>query len=198
MDASAVHPEAYPVVTKILDRNNLPIQGIMGNTEVLRELKPQEFTDERFGLPTVIDIIKELEKPGRDPRPEFKTAKFKEGVEKIEDLKVGMELQGVITNVTHFGAFVDVGVHQEGLLHKSQLSNRYINDPREVVRVGDIVNVTLVEIDIARKRISLTMCKSTSKETLPEKKQKTAIESPASSHLALALNKALDKKSRKK
>lgn len=192
LDASAVHPEAYPVVNQILQKQNTTINQIMGNTELLSKLKPQEYTDDRFGLPTVVDILKELEKPGRDPRPVFKMATFKEGIEELKDLKVGMELQGVITNVTHFGAFVDIGVHQDGLVHKSQLSDRYINDPREVVRVGDIVEVTVVEVDIPRKRVSLTMCKP--KEIAASTKSKARTSKPTTdSHslLALALGKAL-------
>lgn len=195
LDASAVHPEAYPVVEEILSQCGTSIKNIMGNAELLKSLNPKAFIDEKFGLPTIKDIIKELEKPGRDPRPEFKMASFKEGIDHMEDLQPGMELQGVITNVTHFGAFVDVGVHQEGLVHKSQLANRYVEDPREVVKVGDIVEVTVVEVALSRKRISLTMCRSeeltkSSQKTKQEKKQEV---SDSHSVLALALGKALRK-----
>ncbi|MBA2653523.1 MAG: RNA-binding transcriptional accessory protein [Gammaproteobacteria bacterium] len=191
LDASAVHPEAYPVVQNILHKMNATINGIMGNTSLLKALNASEYTNDQFGLPTVVDIIKELEKPGRDPRPEFKMAIFKEGVEKISDLKVGMELQGVITNVTHFGAFVDIGVHQDGLVHKSQLANRFINDPREIVRVGDIVEVTVVEVDASRKRISLTMVKIKNEVKEPKKKKMVDVTRDNDSLLALALGKAL-------
>jgi uncharacterized protein len=157
LDASAVHPEAYPVVEKILKKLESEITTLIGNGEVLRKLSPKEFTDEKFGLPTVTDILKELEKPGRDPRPEFKTAVFQEDVHELSDLKVGMVLEGVVTNVTEFGAFVDIGVHQDGLVHKSALADRYVKDPREVVHVGKIVKVRVLEVDLPRKRISLTM-----------------------------------------
>lgn len=179
LDASAVHPEAYTVVKKILSKSNAEICSIMGNKVILSSLHPQDFTDDQFGIPTVKDIIKELEKPGRDPRPEFKAATFKEGIETLDDLAKGMVLQGVITNVTYFGAFVDIGVHQDGLVHKSQLSSRYIEDPREVVKVGDIVQVTVVDIDKARKRINLSMlpAKDSSKTTLKEDKKESKTKS---------------------
>lgn len=157
LDASAVHPEAYPVVDKIVDTTAVAVNDIIGNTELLKSLSPDTFTSDEFGLPTVKDILKELDKPGRDPRPEFKTAAFKEGVETISDLKPGMILEGVVSNVANFGAFVDVGVHQDGLVHISALTNKFISDPREVVKAGDIVKVKVLEVDVARKRISFTM-----------------------------------------
>jgi len=157
LDASAVHPEAYPVVERILARVHADVKSLMGNREALKGLSPSQFTDERFGLPTVQDIFAELEKPGRDPRPEFKTAKFEEGIETLNDLKVGMVLEGVVTNVANFGAFVDIGVHQDGLVHISALSDRFVKDPRDVVRTGQTVKVKVLEVDIARKRVALTM-----------------------------------------
>ena len=156
LDASSVHPEAYPVVERILAAGGKPVKQIIGDTAFLRSLKPSQFTDERFGEPTVRDILKELEKPGRDPRPEFKAATFADGVEDIRDLKPGMVLEGVVSNVAAFGAFVDIGVHQDGLVHISALSDRYVKDPREVVKAGDIVKVKVLEVDVARKRIALT------------------------------------------
>ncbi len=157
LDRSAVHPEAYPVVEKIAAKNDRGIEQVVGDAGFLKKLAANDYVDDHFGLPTVTDIISELEKPGRDPRPEFKTAEFKEGVETMDDLKPGMILEGVVTNVTNFGAFVDVGVHQDGLVHISVLSNSYVADPRDVVKAGDIVQVKVVEIDLPRKRISLTM-----------------------------------------
>ncbi|MFC4060464.1 Tex family protein [Planomonospora corallina] len=157
LDASSVHPEAYPVVRRILSATGGEITRLIGNTSVLRSLKPQEFVDDTFGLPTVTDILAELEKPGRDPRPAFKTATFAEGVEKISDLVPGMLLEGVVTNVAAFGAFVDVGVHQDGLVHVSAMSRTFVKDPREVVKPGDIVRVKVLDVDIPRKRISLTL-----------------------------------------
>ncbi|KQP38553.1 RNA-binding transcriptional accessory protein [Methylobacterium sp. Leaf104] len=157
LDASGVHPEAYPVVRRILAATGQPIQALIGNTGALRSLDPKKFTDASFGLPTVTDILSELEKPGRDPRPAFRTATFQEGVEKISDLKPGMRLEGVVTNVAAFGAFVDVGVHQDGLVHISMLADRFVKDPREVVKPGDVVRVRVVEVDPNRKRIALTM-----------------------------------------
>ena len=156
LDASSVHPEAYPVVERILAAAGKPVKQIIGDTAFLRSLKPAQFTDERFGEPTVRDILKELEKPGRDPRPEFKAAQFADGVEDIKDLRPGMVLEGVVSNVAAFGAFVDIGVHQDGLVHISALSDRYVKDPREVVKAGDIVKVKVLEVDVARKRIALT------------------------------------------
>ena len=157
LDASGVHPEAYPVVEKILQATAQSIQDLMGNASVVRQLDAKQFIDEQFGLPTVQDIFKELEKPGRDPRGEFKTAVFAEGVEEITDLKPGMILEGTVTNVTNFGAFVDIGVHQDGLVHISSLSDKFVEDPHQVVKTGDIVKVKVLEVDVPRKRIALTM-----------------------------------------
>lgn len=157
LDASGVHPESYPVVRRILEATKSDIKVLIGNTGVLKKLNPKDFTDETFGVPTVKDILSELEKPGRDPRPEFKTATFMDGVETISDLKPGMVLEGVVTNVAAFGAFVDVGVHQDGLVHISALSDTFVKDPRSIVKPGDIVKVKVLEVDIPRKRISLTM-----------------------------------------
>lgn len=157
IDASGVHPEAYPVVRRILAASKSNIGVLIGNTAELRNLKPKDFTDEKFGLPTVTDILRELEKPGRDPRPAFKAAEFKEGVETLKDLRPGMILEGVITNVAAFGAFVDIGVHQDGLVHISAMSKTFVKDPREVVKSGDIVRVKVLEVDVGRKRIALTL-----------------------------------------
>jgi uncharacterized protein len=157
LDASAVHPEAYPVVRRIGTTAGTGIAELIGNGTVLRKLRPQDFVDDSFGLPTVTDILAELEKPGRDPRPAFKTAAFKEGVEEMKDLRPGMLLEGVVTNVAAFGAFVDVGVHQDGLVHVSALSRSYVSDPRDVVKSGDIVRVKVLDVDLPRKRISLTL-----------------------------------------
>ncbi len=156
LDASSVHPEAYPVVERILAGSGRAVKQIIGDGAFLRALKAEQYTDEKFGLPTVRDILKELEKPGRDPRPEFKAAKFADGVEDIKDLRPGMILEGVVSNVAAFGAFVDIGVHQDGLVHISALSDKYVKDPREVVKAGDIVKVKVLEVDVARKRIALT------------------------------------------
>jgi uncharacterized protein len=152
-----VHPEAYPVVRKILAATKSDIKALIGNTEILRQVQPKNFVDENFGLPTVTDILRELEKPGRDPRPAFKAAVFMEGVETLKDLKPGMILEGAVTNVAAFGAFVDIGVHQDGLVHISAMSRTFIKDPREVVKPGDIVKVKVLEVDVARKRIALTL-----------------------------------------
>ncbi|MFJ4682135.1 Tex family protein [Streptomyces sp. NPDC088789] len=157
LDSSSVHPEAYPVVRRMVKTAGQEVAALMGNTSVLRSLRPGDFVDESFGLPTVSDILKELEKPGRDPRPAFKTATFKEGVEKLSDLASGMVLEGVVTNVAAFGAFVDVGVHQDGLVHVSAMSKTFVKDPRDVVKPGDIVKVKVLDVDIPRKRISLTL-----------------------------------------
>jgi uncharacterized protein len=157
LDASSVHPEAYPVVERIVARCGRAVTEIVGDAPFLRSLDPSQFTDERFGLPTVRDILRELEKPGRDPRGEFKTARFEEGVEDIRDLKPGMVLEGVVSNVAAFGAFVDLGVHQDGLVHVSALSERFVKDPREVVKAGQVVKVKVLEVDLPRKRIALTM-----------------------------------------
>ncbi|UGQ39248.1 Tex family protein [Rhodococcus aetherivorans] len=157
LDTSSVHPEAYPVVRRIVERNGGDVRELIGNTAVLRRLRPAEFVDDRFGLPTVTDIIAELEKPGRDPRPEFKTATFAAGVEKVADLKPGMVLEGVVTNVAAFGAFVDVGVHQDGLVHVSAMSRSFVQDPHDVVKSGEVVKVKVLDVDVPRQRISLTL-----------------------------------------
>ncbi|OON39339.1 RNA-binding transcriptional accessory protein [Izhakiella australiensis] len=157
LDASTVHPEAYPVVERIMDATRKTIKELMGNGDALRAIKAVDYTDERFGLPTVSDILKELEKPGRDPRPEFRTAQFAEGIDTLNDLQPGMILEGAVTNVTNFGAFVDIGVHQDGLVHISSLSDKFVDDPHKVVKAGDIVKVKVMEVDIPRKRIALTM-----------------------------------------
>ncbi len=157
LDASAVHPEAYPVVRRICERAGKGIRELIGDLPTLRRLDPTELTDERFGLPTVQDILAELQKPGRDPRPEFKTAEFKEGVETLKDLEPGMILEGTVTNVTNFGAFIDIGVHQDGLVHISMLADRFVKDPHEVVKSGDLVKVKVLEVDLPRKRVALSM-----------------------------------------
>ena len=157
LDASAVHPEAYPVVERIIAFAGRPVSAVVGDIGYLKRLKPSDFTDERFGVPTVNDIILELEKPGRDPRGEFKTARFQEGVEKISDLKRDMILEGTVTNVTNFGVFIDIGVHQDGLVHISAMSEKYVKDPRDVVKTGDLVKVKVMDIDLARHRIALSM-----------------------------------------
>ena len=157
LDSSAVHPEAYPVVRRIMERTGKGVAELIGNTAVLSSIRPADFVDDKFGLPTVTDIIAELEKPGRDPRPEFKTATFAAGVEKVADLKPGMTLEGVVTNVAAFGAFVDVGVHQDGLVHVSAMSHNFVKDPREVVKSGDVVRVKVLEVDTERQRIALTL-----------------------------------------
>jgi uncharacterized protein len=157
LDASAVHPEAYPVVENISRKAGQEITFLLKSPSILKDIKPEELITEKFGLPTIKDIFSELEKPGRDPRPEFKTAAFKEGVDKIQDLNPGMILEGVVTNVANFGAFVDLGVHQDGLVHISALANKFVKDPRDVVKVGEIVKVKVLEVDVARKRIGLSM-----------------------------------------
>ena len=157
LDASGVHPEAYSVVKRIAEKNGREVKSLIGDSPFLRSLKATEYIDDTFGLPTVTDIILELDKPGRDPRPEFKTAQFQEGVETLKDLKEGMILEGTVTNVTNFGAFIDVGVHQDGLVHISALSHSFVKDPREVVKAGDIVKVKVMEVDVQRKRIGMSM-----------------------------------------
>jgi len=157
LDLSGVHPETYPVIEKIIAAVGRPVHELVGNADVIRKLKPEAFADEKFGAITVKDILVELEKPGRDPRPDFKVARFNDGVEDIKDLQEGMVLEGTVSNVAQFGAFVDLGVHQDGLVHVSQLSNKFVNDAREVVKTGDIVKVRVIEVDLARKRIALTM-----------------------------------------
>gem|GEM_PF-3356107 len=168
LDASAVHPESYPVVERIVAAAGCPITGLIGNSSTLRKL----FVDAQFGLPTVRDILQELEKPGRDPRPEFKAARFADGVEDIKDLREGMILEGVVSNVAAFGAFVDIGVHQDGLIHISALSDTFVKDPRDVVKAGDIVNVKVLEVDVARKRIALT--RRLDDNTVPVQKENPA------------------------
>jgi len=157
LDASGVHPESYPVVHRISAASKSRIDALIGNAPVLRALSPESFVDDRFGLPTVTDILRELEKPGRDPRPAFRTAEFKAGIETLNHLEPGMVLEGVVTNVAAFGAFVDIGVHQDGLVHVSALSKTFVRDPRAVVKPGDIVRVKVLEVDKPRKRISLTL-----------------------------------------
>lgn len=201
LDASAVHPEAYDVVERIMSQQKKTFSDIIGNTDLLKKLQPEDYTDEKFGVPTVVDILKELEKPGRDPRPEFKTATFKDGIEELSDLKAGMILEGVITNVAAFGAFVDIGVHQDGLVHVSMLADRFVKDPNEIVKVGDIVKVKVLEVDLPRKRIQLTMrlnetpqANSTiPKTTVTNKKPKQNVVAQSESPFAKALQAALQK-----
>lgn len=203
LDASAVHPEAYVVIEKILMAQQKTIKELMGNTETLRVINPKEYVDEYFGVPTITDILKELEKPGRDPRPEFKTATFKEGVEKLSDLKTGLVLEGVVTNVANFGAFVDIGVHQDGLVHVSMLADRFVKDPNEVVKVGDVVTVKVLEVDPVRKRIQLTMrlteaapktnVKPPQKSAAPQKKNKPQQKQVTESAFGSALLDAMRK-----
>ena len=157
LDGSAVHPEAYPIVERIAKRYQRPVAELIGDSAFLKRLEPADYTDEQFGVPTVTDILHELDKPGRDPRPRFEFAEFREGVESLKDLELDMVLEGVITNVTHFGAFVDIGVHQDGLVHISAMSERFISDPREVVKAGDIVKVKVMSVDVPRKRVGLSM-----------------------------------------
>ena len=200
LDASAVHPETYSVVEAIMKDTGKSIRDVIGQTQVLRNLDPAKYTNEHFGLPTVTDILKELEKPGRDPRPEFKSLEYSVGVEKISDLEPGMRLNGVITNVANFGAFVDIGVHQDGLVHISQLSDTFVKDPREIVKTGDFVTVRVVEVDAARQRIALTMKSSIDPEqrkvTLEKASQKMPAnqkskqQSPAQNAMASAFAKA--------
>ena len=205
LDASAVHPEAYSVVERISRTTGKRIEELVGRSDVLRRLAPGDFTDERFGVPTVTDILSELEKPGRDPRPEFESVRFKEGVNEITDLSAGMRLEGVITNVTNFGAFVDIGVHQDGLVHISQLADTFVKDPREVVKAGDRVRVKVLEVDVARRRISLSMRSGSSvvgeggnrrkaekKTERPARKQPGKSASQSSGTMADALKRALD------
>lgn len=189
LDASAVHPEAYAVVQRILEKTQKSIQDIIGNTSMIRGLKPADYTDEQFGLPTVTDILSELEKPGRDPRPDFTTANFKDGVETIHDLSPNMILEGTVTNVANFGAFVDIGVHQDGLVHISMLADRFVKDPNEVVKVGDIVKVKVMEVDVQRKRIALSM--KLSETPAPATKQGNKPQKIKTKHNAPQLNNAM-------
>jgi uncharacterized protein len=156
LDNSAVHPESYPVVRRMAGQLNCDLKNLVGNAQLSQKLSAPDFVDSKFGLPTIEDILAELAKPGRDPRSEFRVAKFDDSVNKLEDLKPNLVLEGVITNVTHFGAFIDLGVHQDALIHISQLSNQFVSDPNEVVSVGDVVKVKVIEVDVARKRISVT------------------------------------------
>ena len=173
LDASAVHPEAYPVVEAIISTTGKSIRDLIGQSSFIRSLNPANYTNEHFGLPTITDILQELEKPGRDPRPEFKSVEFKAGIEKISDLKPGMRLEGVVTNVANFGAFVDIGVHQDGLIHISHLSDTFIKDPREAVKTGDMVHVKVLEVDVERKRISLSMKSTTDNEIIAVRPEQT-------------------------
>jgi len=172
LDASAVHPEAYPIIERILANTDKSVNTLIGDVKFLQALNPADYTDERFGLPTVTDILRELEKPGRDPRPEFKTPSFKEGVESIEDLEADMILEGVVTNVTNFGAFVDVGVHHDGLVHVSALSNNFVKDPHDIVKTGDVVKVKVLEIDLKRQRVALSMSFNEVKQEQRRRKEK--------------------------
>ena len=159
LDASAVHPEAYPLVQRIAESSSRDLRDLIGDSDFLKKLEPKKFTDEKFGEPTIRDILSELDKPGRDPRPEFTTATFQEGIEQVSDLKPGMMLEGVVTNVTAFGAFIDIGVHQDGLAHISELADKYVSDPREVVKAGDVVKVRVLDVDLKRNRVALTLKK---------------------------------------
>jgi len=170
LDASAVHPEAYKLVERISTRSNKPLADLIGDSPFIKTLRPDDYADDVFGVPTIRDILAELDKPGRDPRPEFKTAKFTDGVNEIKDLKTGMKLEGTVTNVTNFGAFVDIGVHQDGLVHISQLADKFVSDPREVVKAGQIVSVTVMEVDAPRKRIGLSMKSAPDYEGTREKR----------------------------
>jgi uncharacterized protein len=215
LDASAVHPEAYPVAARIVAACGRDIRALAEDGSPLKAIKPADFVDERFGLPTVRDIISELEKPGRDPRPAFKTATFAEGVRELDDLEVGMMLEGTVSNVAAFGAFVDIGVHEDGLVHVSQLADRFVKDPSEVVKAGDVVKVRVLDIDVKRKRISLSMRSEAEKPAKRDRSKAQARESgqdrptpvkparpnkpkpkPATSDsaLALALSAALSRK----
>ena len=205
LDNSAVHPESYPVVERIANSSGRQLNSIIGDVSFLRALKPQEFISETVGLPTIKDILSELEKPGRDPRPEFVTADFKEGVETIKDLEPGMILEGVISNVTNFGAFVDIGVHQDGLVHISALSNKFVKDPREVVKAGDIVKVKVIEVEVARKRIALSMRmddeigqKSSDRPSKPAAKQNMARQNPPSGSTMGSMGALLQQAMKKK
>jgi uncharacterized protein len=173
LDGSAVHPESYPIVKRIVAQLDQPVDKLIGNHNLLNALQPADYVDEHHGLPTVTDIISELHKPGRDPRPEFKAVMFKEGVETLRDLMPDMVLEGVVTNVTNFGAFIDIGVHQDGLVHISSLTDRFVNDPREVVKAGDIVRVKVLAIDLTRKRVSLTMRLTERADSPPSNQHRT-------------------------
>ena len=186
LDASAVHPEAYTVVNKVAKNTDTKLADLVGQSALIKQLKPTDYVDDAFGLPTIKDIFAELDKPGRDPRPEFVTAEFKEGVESIGDLYEGMLLEGVVSNVTNFGAFVDVGVHQDGLVHISQLADRFVKDPRDVVKAGDVVNVRVEEVDVKRKRIALTMKLTEAKATPNRRTNKPATKPQKSGNSVMA------------
>jgi uncharacterized protein len=207
LDASSVHPEAYGVAKKIVSACGRDVRSLMGDSAALKSLDPRVFVDERFGLPTVRDIIAELDKPGRDPRPEFRTATFADGIDDIKDLKPGMMLEGTVTNVAAFGAFVDIGVHQDGLVHVSQLADKFVKDPHEVVKAGDVVKVRVTEVDVPRKRIGLTMRKdggeapaprnNAQRDTKPVQKQNFTPrkqEQPSTGGFGAALLEAMKKK----
>jgi uncharacterized protein len=200
LDASSVHPEAYPVVEAIIGSTGKSIRDLIGQSQFLRGLNPANFTNEHFGLPTVTDILQELEKPGRDPRPEFKSVEFKAGIEKITDLEVGMRLDGVVTNVANFGAFVDIGVHQDGLVHISHLADTFVKAPRDAVKTGDMVKVKVLEVDVERKRISLSMKSNPeASDVRPERNNQKPVahkpkqQVPVQSSMANAFAKALKK-----
>lgn len=197
LDASAVHPEAYPIVQRILETTKLPIEKIMGNSEVISKLNPRDFVNDQFGLPTIKDILAELNKPGRDPRPAFKTAQFIDGIESIDDLKAGMVMEGVVTNVTNFGAFVDIGVHQDGLVHISEMANTYVSDPNKITKVGEIVKVKVVTIDKDRKRIQLTM-RLDDKPAIKKKSQTTTNNNQLTGSLQQAFSAILNNKKNEK
>jgi len=179
LDQSGVHPETYPLVERMLGVLNKPANDVMGRSDVIRALKPEAFADDRFGAITVKDVLAELEKPARDPRPDFKVARFNDGIEDIKDLQAGMTLEGTISNVAQFGAFVDLGVHQDGLIHVSQLANKFVNDAREVVKTGDIVKVKVLEVDLARRRISLTMKLDSKPVSAADRNANNAYRAPA-------------------
>jgi uncharacterized protein len=209
LDRSAVHPEAYPLVERILARVGKGISEVMGRPAALKELSPADFTDDKFGVPTIRDILAELEKPGRDPRPEFRTATFHDGIESISDLQPNMILEGVVTNVAAFGAFVDIGVHQDGLVHVSAMANRFVKDPHEIVKPGQIVKVKVMDVDVKRQRVSLTMrledapgtasraagsASGAGDRRVAETKRASAREQKPANALAIALERAKQKK----
>jgi uncharacterized protein len=194
LDASSVHPEAYPVVINILEKNKREMNQVIGDRTFLSSLAANDYTMDGFGEPTVRDIIKELEKPGRDPRPEFKTASFKDGIEKVSDLKVGMILEGVITNVTNFGAFVDIGVHQDGLVHISVIADKFVKDPHEVVKTGEVVKVKVMDVDMKRNRIALSMRLTEEVERKPDKSTVDTAKSASNMHKTRQKNKPQDAK----
>ena len=192
LDASAVHPEAYPVVAKMLADLQIKAADLIGNRDKIRQIKAQDYTSAQFGLPTIMDILAELEKPGRDPRGEFHTATFADGIHHLKDLQVGMILEGVVSNVANFGAFVDIGVHQDGLVHISALANTFVQDPREIVKAGDVVKVKVLEVDEKRKRIALSMRldddggKKAPKTSAPPARQNKATRDSAPANTAMA------------